>query len=130
MGQASSPGRCHVDLARVGFGVANELWNTFCRKQWIDGHDKRDIANACDGRDVADEIEFEILVERGVYRVRRSGTEERVAIRGRVHERLGRDSAGGVRPVLDDDLLTEPLRQPLTHQRAAMSGPLPEGKPT
>src|SRR5262249_62363635 len=98
------------------FGVANELWNTFGRKQWINCHDKRDIANACDGRDVADEIEFEILVERGVYRVRRGGTEERVAIRSRAHDRLGRDSAGDARPVLDDDLLTEPLRQPLTHQ--------------
>jgi hypothetical protein len=66
--------------------------------------------------DVADEIEFEIFVERSVDRVRRSDTEERVAVRGRAHDRLGRDSAAGARPVLDDDLLTEPLRQPLTDQ--------------
>src|SRR5262249_4786371 len=86
------------------------------RRKGFDCKDKRDMANVGEGRDVGDEIELEILVEGGFYRVRRRGTEERVAIRGRVHDRLGRDSARGARPVLDDDLLTEPLRQPLTHQ--------------
>ena len=41
---------------------------------------------------------------------------ERVAVRRRAHDRLGGDIAAGARPVVDDELLTEPLRQPLTHQ--------------
>src|SRR5260370_34640247 len=98
MGHASSPGRCHVDLARIGLGIANELGNALGRQRWIDRHDKRDVANACDGRDVADEIEFEIFVERSVDRVRRSGTEESVTVRGREHDPLGRDLAARDRP--------------------------------
>ena len=72
--------------------------------------------DARDRRDVADEIEIELVVERRVDRVRRADQEERVAIRGRTHDRLGGDIAAGARPVLDDELLAEPLRQPLTHQ--------------
>ena len=39
-----------------------------------------------------------------------------MAVRGRAHDRLGADVAAGARPVLDDEGLAEPLRQPLTHQ--------------
>ena len=73
-------------------------------------------ADARDRRDVADEIEIELVVERRVDRVRRSDQEERVAVRRRAHDRLGADIAAGARPVLDDELLAEPLRQPLTDQ--------------
>jgi hypothetical protein len=33
-----------------------------------------------------------------------------------MHDRLGGDIAAGARPVLDDEWLAEPLRQPLTDQ--------------
>ena len=72
--------------------------------------------DARDRRDVADEIEIELVVERRVDRVRRRGQEERVAVGRRVHDGLGADIAAGARPVLDDELLAEPLRQPLPHQ--------------
>ena len=71
---------------------------------------------ARDRRDVADEIEIELVVERRVDRVRRSDQKERIAVRGRAHDRLGADIAAGTRPVVDDELLAEPLRQPLTDQ--------------
>ena len=72
--------------------------------------------DARDRRDVADEIEIELVVERRVDRVRSRDQEERVAVGGRTHDRLGADIAAGARPVLDDEWLAEPLRQPLTHQ--------------
>ena len=79
-------------------------------------HDKGAADDARDRRDVADEIEIELVVERRVDRVRRTDQEERVAVRRRTHDRLGGDIAAGARPVLDDEWLAEPLRQPLTHQ--------------
>ena len=42
--------------------------------------------------------------------------EKRVAVRRRTHDRFGADIAAGTRPVLDDEWLAEPLRQPLTDQ--------------
>jgi hypothetical protein len=44
------------------------------------------------------------------------GQKERIAVRGRPHDRLRADIGGRTRPVLDDELLAEPLRQPLTDQ--------------
>jgi hypothetical protein len=76
------------------------------------GHDH----NAGDWCDVADEIEVELLIKRRVHRVRRMDQEERVAIRGRTHDRLSADIAVRSGPGLDDEWLAESLRQPLTHQ--------------
>ena len=69
--------------------------------------------DARDRRDVADEIEIELVVERRVDRVGRSDQEQRIAVRWRTHDRLGGDIGAGARPVLDDEWLAEPLRQPL-----------------
>jgi hypothetical protein len=42
--------------------------------------------------------------------------EERIPVGGRTYGGLRSDIAAGTRPVLNDELLAEPLRQPLTHQ--------------
>src|SRR5215467_12200632 len=42
--------------------------------------------------------------------------EERIAVRRRAHDRLGGDVAAGAWPVLNNELLTEPLRAPLSYQ--------------
>ena len=84
--------------------------------------------DARDRRDVADEIEIELVVERRVDRVRRADQEERVAVRRRAHDRLGGDIAAGARPVLDDEWLAEPLRQPLTDQAREDVGRAAGGK--
>ena len=94
-------------------------------------HDVWHAADARDRRDVADEIEIELVVERRVDRVVASDQKERIAVRRRAHDRLGGDIAAGARPVLDDELLAEPLRQPLTHQaRDDVESRRPAGKPT
>ena len=110
------PADRHVDLARIGLGIGDELGNRLGRNRWIDHHDVGEAEDASDRRDVADKIEIELVVERRVDRVRRTDQKERIAIRRRAHDRLGADIAAGARPVLDNELLAEPLRQPLTHQ--------------
>jgi hypothetical protein len=62
-----------------------------------------------DGRDVANEIEIEIVVKRRIDRVRRTDQEQRVTVRRRENDRLGGDIAACARPVLDDEWLAEPL---------------------
>ena len=69
-----------------------------------------------DRHDVADEIEVELIVERCIDGIGGSVTQERVAVGGRAHDRLGADIAACAGPVFDDEGLAEPLRQPLAHQ--------------
>ena len=42
--------------------------------------------------------------------------QQRIAIRRRLRDRLGADVAARAGAILDDELLAEPLREPLTHQ--------------
>ena len=72
MGPGPVAGRRHVDLARIGLGIGDELGNRLGRNRWIHHHDKGHAADACDRRDVADEIEIELVIERRVDRVRRT----------------------------------------------------------
>src|SRR5262245_65247242 len=115
MVSGTDAGRRHVDLAGIGLGVGNELGNRLDRHRWIHLHDKGLAMNARYRRDVADQIEIKLLVERGVDRVHRSGYKKRISVRGRVDHRLSGGIAGRARPILDDELLTEPLRQPLSY---------------
>src|SRR5258706_11683030 len=46
-----------------------------------------------------------------------------MAVGGRGHARLRADIGGGARPVLDDELLPEPLGEPLTHKARDKVGP-------
>src|SRR5262245_65308575 len=109
-------GRSHVDFARVGPGIRDEFGNCLGRYRWIDHHDLSLAANARDRRDVADEIEVELVVERRVACVRRADEEEGVAVRRRTYDRLSADIGAAARPALNDEWLAEPLRQPLPDQ--------------
>ena len=60
----------HVDFAWIGFGIGDELRDCFRRERRVEGHNKGSAANARDRRDVADEIEIQICIERGVDRGR------------------------------------------------------------
>ena len=82
----------------------------------IHQHDVGLAADARDRRDVSDEIEIELVEERRGDRVRRSDQQKRIAVCGRPHDRLGSDAVAASRPVLDDEWLAEPLRQPLAQQ--------------
>src|SRR5260221_4727447 len=115
MDRGSDTAGRHVDFARIGFGISDELGNGLGRNRWVDLHDERHADDARDWRDVAHEIEFEVFIERHVYRVGRSDLQKRVAVRRRPQGRLSRDIAGSTRPVVDYEFLTETLRQPLRH---------------
>src|SRR5215467_9760329 len=89
--------------------------------------EKRSAEDTGDRRDVADEIEVELVIECRVERVEGTDYEQGVAVCQRAHDRLGCDVTAGSRTVVDDERLTEPLREPLTYQacrdvRTASSG--------
>jgi hypothetical protein len=62
-----------------------------------------------DRRNVVEEIEVELVEKCRTDCVRGDDIEERIAVRGCPHRRLGADIATCTGPVLDDELLTEPL---------------------
>ena len=116
----SSPATCcEVPLPADAIGVGNELGNGLGWNRWIHQHYEWLANDARDWRDVADEVETELVVKCRVDRVHRSYQEERVAVRSRTHNRLGTDVGAGARPVLDDEWLAEPSRQPLADQASA-----------
>src|SRR6516165_12486698 len=121
-------GRPHVDVGGIDFGIGDEFGDRLDRYRGIHLQEKGLAMNARDRGDVADQIEPELVVERGVDRVHRSGHKERISVRGRVHDRLSGDIAGRARPILDDKLLTEPLRQPLSYQACHDVGGASGGK--
>src|SRR5262245_34442080 len=99
----------------MSLGVGEELGNRLGRKVRIDLHHWWHAVHARDRGDIADEVVIELLIERGVDHIIRAHGEQRVAVRWRAHHDLSRDIAAGARPVLDDELLTEPLGEPLTY---------------
>src|SRR5262245_56589302 len=108
--------RRHVDFARIGFGMSNELGHRVDRHLGIHLYGKGVAANAPDRHDVADKIELEIFVECCVTRVRKRSQQKRIAIRGCIHDGLRGYVAAGTWPVLNEELLTKALRQPWPYQ--------------
>src|SRR5215831_17969875 len=112
----------------MSFGISDELGDRLSWNRWIHHHEVGHDNNAGDRRDVADEIEVELLIKRRVHRVRRMDEEERIAIGYRTHDGLRGDISAGARSVLDDKLLAEPLRQPLADQARDDVGAAAGGK--
>src|SRR6266487_3235455 len=75
-----------------------------------------------DRRNVADEIEIEIFVERRVDSVRVGDQQQRVSVRRRLHDCLGGDAATGAEPVLDDEWLAELLSKSLPNETCTYVG--------
>ena len=84
---AGAAGR-HVDFARIGLGIGDEFGNRIRRDRGINFHDQRNRTDAAYRRDVADEIERKVLVNRRVDGVRRHAEQECVAIRRRLDRRI------------------------------------------
>ena len=116
MQRRADAARAHVDLARIGLGVGDELRNGLRRQLRIHHHHLRDANDAGDRFRVTQEIEIEMLIKRGVDGVCAGDQKQRVAVCRRLHHRLGRDVGAGARPIIDDELLAEPLRQPFRRQ--------------
>ena len=98
------------------------------RHRWIEQDHHRHADDAGDRRGVANEVEIELFVERGVDRVGDGGKQQRISVRRRVHHGLGADIAAGARPVLRHEGLAEPLVQPLTDQARRDVDPAAGGK--
>src|SRR3954467_12870609 len=109
MGRASNGARRNVDLAWISLGISDDLGDRLRRNRWMHYHDVGHDHNAGDRRDVADEIETKLFVQRSIDRVCRGDQEERVAIGGRTDDRLGADITAGTRAIFDDEWLTKPL---------------------
>src|SRR5262249_37419938 len=71
---------------------------------------------------------IQFVVEHRVDCLCRTEHEQRVAVGGRAHDGLGGDVGASARPVLDDERLAEPLRQPLTHEAGGEGGWAASGK--
>jgi hypothetical protein len=97
----------------MGLGVGDEFGNGGGGKRRTHLHDQRAAADERDRRNVAHKIEIEILVDRGVDRVGDAGEKQRVAVRRRVHHRVGGDAARRARTILDHEGLAEPVRKAL-----------------
>jgi hypothetical protein len=108
--------RGHVDLARIGLGIGDQLGDGLRRERRRHDHDERRRADIADRRDIADEVEAEIGVQQVAERVRRRDLEQRVAVRRGADHRFGRDIGAGAGLVLDDELLAQPIRQRLPDQ--------------
>src|SRR5215471_1440661 len=96
--------------------MSDQIRDRSDRNRGIDCRDEWFAAYACDRGDVADEVEIQIVVEGGIDGVRRADKKERVTVGRRTHDRFGGDIAAGAWSIFDDDGLTEPFREPLSHQ--------------
>src|SRR5262245_3093649 len=105
MGGTPGAGRRHVELAGIDLGIGDELRKRFGWNRWIDHHDEGRSDSARDRRDVADEIETEVVVKRVVERVCGCDKEKRTAVGWRAHDCLSGEIGCGARPVLNDKLL-------------------------
>src|SRR4029079_16281766 len=68
--------RAHVDFAWVDLGMSNKLGHCLRRDGWVYRHNEGDRDDACDGCDIAEEVEIKFLVKRRVDRGRRADQEE------------------------------------------------------
>src|SRR5262245_64098062 len=116
VGGGTDARRRHVDLAGIGLGIGDEVGNGLGRNRWVHHHGAGLAANARDRRDVVDETETELVVERRVDRMGAGDQEECIAIRRCTYDRLSSDSAASPGAVVDDEWLAEPLLQPLSHR--------------
>jgi len=115
MGHGADARRRHVDFAGSGLGVGDELGNRAGRNRRVHHHNVGTSEDARDRRDVADEIEVELIVERRVGRVGAPDHEQRVAVL-QARARPPRCRCAATRPIVDDELLAELFRQSLTYQ--------------
>ena len=106
-------GRRHVELAGIGLGVGDQLGDRLDRKRRMDIHHVGKADDAGDRDDVAQKVETELVVERGVDGIGRRHQQQRVAVRRGAHDRLGGDIGAAAGPAFHHDRLAEPLRQPL-----------------
>src|SRR5262249_6500428 len=113
MWRGSNAVRGQVDLAGVRFEISRELRKRRGRKRWRQDDDERRFGDTCDWRDIADEIEIEVAIERHVYGIGGDRQQDRVAVGLGFRDIFGADIGAGAWPILNDELLTETFREML-----------------
>src|SRR5262249_9063968 len=116
MSRAPIAARAHADPAGIGLGMGDELGNRRDRKRWIHLHDMWHAVDARNRRNIANEVVVEFCEQCRMDCGGSTDHEERIAVCRRTHDRLYTDIATTARTVLDDALLTEALRQPMTNE--------------
>jgi hypothetical protein len=91
-------------------GIGDELRNGLGRERGIDHHEKGDNADTRNGRNIADEIEVEIVVNRRIDGVRRCHEEKSVSVRRCTHDDFSADIAAGAWSIVDNKRLAESFR--------------------
>src|SRR5215831_19809674 len=104
MGCAAKSGRGEIDLPRIGLCVGDQLGNRCDRNRRMDHHHVGKTDYAGDRGDIAQEVEAELFIERGVDRSWWANKKERVAVGGRTYDRRGAKIAAGAGAVLDNEL--------------------------
>jgi hypothetical protein len=114
--RTSIAARAHADLAGIGFSVGDELGNSRDRKRWIDLHDMRHTDDARNRRNITNEVVVEFFEQCCIDCCRSTDHEKRIAVCRRTHDRLYTDIPATAGTVLDEELLTEALRQQLSNE--------------
>src|SRR5262245_16188399 len=96
--------------------MGDEFRNRSGRDRWMDRNDVGLAIQTQNWRDVADEVEIELIVERGIDCVCHIDQEKRVSVGGCTHNSLRANIVASTRAVVDDEWLAELLREPLTEQ--------------
>jgi hypothetical protein len=110
MRRRSISARDHIDFARVAFRIADELGNGSRGHFWIHHDGESASAYASDRRNVADEVETEIVVE-GRDRVRCARERQRVAIGQCTRHKFGAEIASGAGAIVDNNGLACSLKK-------------------
>jgi len=99
--------RGHIHFAWIGLRVIDERRNRLGGERWICQHGLGLLRDARNRGDIADEIEIELLIERGVDCIRRADEEERIAVWRRSHDGFCGDIGASARSIFDDEWLAK-----------------------
>src|SRR5262245_66603056 len=88
MPPSSPPSPRNAHLAVIGFSICHKHTKRFGRHRGMHFHDERKTHDAGDWRDIAREIEVELVVEGHADHIRWPCQEKRVTICGRSHDCL------------------------------------------
>ncbi len=82
----------------------------------MDDQDQRLAGETRDRSDIAQDVKTQIGEEGGIDRVGRTDQQQRVAIRRRAHDHLGRRVARCAGQILNHERLAEPIGQPFAYE--------------
>jgi hypothetical protein len=108
--------RSNGKLPGSGFGIGDELGHRCGPDRRMYNKNSSGAGDARNRHQIANEIEFEIFVEGCIPGVAAGGMQKGISVRCGSHDGLGRQIAGGAGSIINDELLSKPVGQPLGHQ--------------